>query len=471
MDSIETKIYTLKFSSIALSAVYFFVAFIFTGIDSTAATLTMTISLFVFLNYIWDSKMDLFSFYDWFIVAFFVWGIFFRYILVASDNTDILPKAFPPAVNIPDYHFETSLYVLLAVVSLAIGIISYRCMHGAAFIVDKKVQNEKFALYLEKYNGYWSVLKVITVLLGIVSLIYKITNIRLATAMSFGNYDNVINMIYRFCQFGAFISLKDFFVRKKKAAFLLSMLILVPEIIIGILSAYKSSTIMFVINIAIVMASVNYYNKKLITKYVVVIGALLYFIIPIISMQRINLALGTEHYTIGLNSIIQYNNENNVVRYFSDRFSYYDYIYYITHLNEGVRDIYIDVVGREHDRFLAGIVPRLLNPEKKVVGLGEENTHYLFGYPSYIYTNSSISYVMSAWLSYGIFGIFAVSAIIGFLLCKLETLKNKLPWDMGKYMVYGTILYSCTEGGLVGSLINFLGAYVLINIVLLLRKN
>lgn len=205
-------------------------------------------------------------------------------------------------------------------------------------------------------------------------------------------------------------------------------------------------------------------------KYSVIIILAISIIFPLVSMYRTDLMLNRGFYRFDIASFEEFYNQNSLTKYLTDRFSNYDYDYYVLNLPKSTIDDYNEIVGLEHERFLSGLIPRILYPEKKIVNVGLQITHYIYRVPETVYNNLALSYIGAIWLSYGALGVAILSAFLGYAFCKLESNKYKSFFDFGTYIVYGFCLFDLARSGIAAGILGFIGSYIIINTSLLFVK-
>jgi hypothetical protein len=180
-------------------------------------------------------------------------------------------------------------------------------------------------------------------------------------------------------------------------------------------------------------------------------------------------------YSISLSSVIAYNRNNNILEYYSNRLQYYDEAYYV--VNTEIADIiaYRTEAKGMIARFLAGIVPRALWPNKPIVNNGSFVTYTLLHYPAVQYNNLSIGFLGDAFASYGYLGVLILSFLYAKGIKKLESIRveNKYLYSQLIYLTIGYAMFSYIEGDIVTktiSVVQTIIALLLIKITLGIRK-
>jgi len=186
---------------------------------------------------------------------------------------------------------------------------------------------------------------------------------------------------------------------------------------------------------------------------------------PTISLYRVNLATTGIKQEINYDTIMEFYDKHSMLRYLSDRFCNYDNDYYVLNLPSSTIDQFLSIVGREDERLLSGLVPRVIYPEKKPVGIGLEITHYIYGYPSYVYNNNSMSFIGTVWISYGMIGIIVFSFVLGFSFKRLETLNGNSFYSLGEYMMYGQCWMNIARNGIAPGILGLISVFIMIKVV------
>jgi len=456
----------IRFSSIVATAIYFTMALISYGEINIISSLILSIAFFIFWNFIIGQDYHIFSIYNLFFGLNLLWGTFARYILLGLGVSNIANDAYVHVADVTESHIITSAYILLSICFLALG---------KLFCKKNIVKSQKECTSNIKIS-YYNSLKILRLLqwvafiIIIVVDIYKINNIRLAVEFEYGTYDTFVNFLFDLCSFVAYLSLLEFFLVKKLKSLILSLLILLPNVILSILSAWKGPPIFFIFTLLIIYSWCSSIKMRTQLKYCAIIILVISIIFPVISIYRNDLTLKQSRNNFDIEAIEEFYSKNSLSKYLTDRFSNYDYDYYVLNLPDATVADYNEVVGLEHERLLSGLIPRVLYPDKKIVSVGLQITHYIYRVPETIYNNLSLSYIGAIWLSYGALGVAILSMVLGYGFCRLESMKEKSFFDFGKYIVYGFCLFNVATAGVAADLLGFIGAYVIINISLFFCK-
>jgi oligosaccharide repeat unit polymerase len=432
---------------------YLILNLIIHGLNDELSSIIMSIALFICLVFLYDWELSLFSINNLFIIIFFLVGCFYRYLIIGIYPDRAMYFALHPLADISEFNILTAIVILTSVVFLLIG---YRLNLKKKRIIykTKTLNNKKLS---------FDILLIIYFLMIIVVYLYKFNNIRYAVHGNYGTFDNLFNILSIFNQYIAYIVLCKFFLFKKKKYLFLYLLYLIPLSILSIISAWKG-IIMFellIYFIIYVKLTKNIYIKK----YIIILLLVLFIIYPLISMYRINLQLGYKKYSYDINSIIDYDIKENILQYVSDRFSYYDEIYYVINVNQEKKDLFLENTGLIHESFIYGLIPRAIFSNKKVVNIGLQITHYLMDYPLNYYNNLSISYIGDVWISYGMFGVIIINLIFGLFIGKLEKHDKNKKIFTAKYALLGYSLINFIEGDIAAKAISLLMTIIIISIV------
>lgn len=450
-----------------LSCVFFIIVTLTTEIETIFANFIMTIVCFIFLYKGYSWKESFFSLNNIIVSVFFGFGCIFRYVFLAINPENAMSFAFTPLENKGAYHFYAALCILIALLSYICGN-NLQCNEERQInaVNDKSIQKKIFYAQGLKY------VQLIAVFALFFIYWYKLNNIRIATELNYGTYDNAVNFISIAINYIGYISLFHYLTEHNKKSMVFAICCFLPSILISILFGWKGEIIRLSI-ILIVAYSMIKKNKKSFLHYkkeIIIISLLFSFIYPVISMYRVNLQLQRNYYEYNINSILTYNIENNIARYLTNRFSYYDEIYYVINCDEYKKDIFLEHTGIVHSRFFEALVPRMFNEDKKIVNIGLNVTHDLMGYPITLYNNLTISYIGEIWISYGIIGVAVINFILGYLIKQAERIKRTNILHSGKYLFSLVFTLNFLEGDVVGKIISLLWMFIsmyLIDVVIM----
>lgn len=434
--------------------IYFAINFFVLGLDMALPTLLISIAFLISLLIIYDTNLSPFSCQNLFYIFFLLSGCFFRYLWIGINGNDFLKIAYIPLSNTPGYHTKTSVIILIVVISLAIGLkISKKFLKN-----NKKSYNDmrsypKFA--------YWVLILTYFILL-IIIIGYKLSNLRLSTELSYGTFDNAITTLSYILKFVAYYNLVQYMKDRKPHELLFYLFYVIPIIIISLLSAWKGALIFEIIIICIIYGAIY---KKIKIMHLAWITIAIIFIFPFISLRRINLTYNLNN-KINFSSMFSYLKENNIISYLSNRFSYYDELYYVLNVGESTINSFLDKVGGMTSRLIFAFIPRVLYPDKGIVNTGLQVTHYIYGYPTLIYNNLGITYVGDMWVYYGVLGVIIGNILVGIFIQKMENNNLNTSSNLAKYAVISIFLIGFCEGDLLSSLVQLF----LILIVLFIFK-
>lgn len=432
------------------SFLFFLISNLLLDVNFLAANFIMSLVCFVVIQKAYDRQSSFFTLNNLFVFIFFILGVLFRYLLLTYNFEDAMLFATYPLNNEADYQMITSFCLLIAILFYTLGKSLYRKTH---FIMqNKKIELKQHAQLLRILRS----LQLFGISMLILIFIYKINNLRFAVDGSFGVYDNIINVFFNIVKYIACISFFYFLLMKDKISLIFAAICYVPEIIFSIIMAWKGPILIIAFSLFIALDLVKKSKSQFDIKKIL-LGFLIFSLVyPFVSMYRVNLQLGRDYYDYSLNSIVEYNIENNIFRYISNRFSYYDEIYYVINCSDDKKELFLDNTGMIHERFFGGIVPRIFNEEKKVVNIGTDITHYLMDKPLWFYNNITITYIGDAWISYGLFGVCFINFIIGYFINSLENKKTKNIFFASEYIMICGLLFGFMEGDIAGKLIGFL---------------
>lgn len=434
-----------KFKLLVVAIVYAILIFGLSDSKLILANLLITISLIWGLIFVYDTSQSIFCVKNIFYVMFFGIGFYVRYLVILIDKSSFMSFAPRPLQDIANYHTKTAAVLLAVIITLSI---SYRA------VISKKDNDFLKHLITEKDIFDNLIVKIVYFIFLIVVMAYKFINASAATNASFGNLDNLFNSITVIVQLLAYTSLAYFVKTKKKSYMVIYLFYFVPIIAINIINMWKSGLLFEIIILCIAFHNGITKVKK---KYIIIciVAALIAF--PVISMLRDNDRYNSG-YDVSVDSIIEYNIENNVFKSYSERMAYYDETYYC--LNTSPDDIkaYQDQAGGIISRFFAGIVPRAIWKNKPIVNSGKYITYTLLHYPSAIYNNLTVGLISDCYLSYSYIGIIIILFIFGRLLVNLEKFKfnNNGMYAQGVYLTIGRVFFTYMEGDIAAKTLSLL---------------
>ena len=460
---------------LTLSMLYLFLNTISTIKNSESvgmlfAHLIMTIAFFISVRYIYDRSQSLFSINNLIFLIMIGVGFFSRYYLVNLFPGLLMDFAPIPLQNNEVFHIKTSLATLIMVISFACAY-NIKFFFGNSRTYQSVGESDlgKSYDFHDAINSYKAVL-----LFGICLLIgygYRFNNIRSSTFLNFGTYDALFGIFTTMAKGLAYAFLVEFNRKRNIKNLLLYSAYIVPTIILAFLQAWKGAILYEALIVCIIFSEGI---RKLKKRYIVLLILVAIVVFPAISMIRDNAKYATT-YSINLSSVIAYNRNNNILEYYSNRLQYYDEAYYV--VNTEIADIiaYRTEAKGMIARFLAGIVPRALWPNKPIVNNGSYVTYTLLHYPAVQYNNLSIGFLGDAFASYGYLGVLILSFLYAKGIKKLESIRveNKYLYSQLLYLTIGYAMFSYIEGDIVTktiSVVQTIIALLLIKLALGIRK-
>lgn len=437
-------------NSFFISFLFFLTTIIFLDVNFLAANFIMSLICFLIVNNAYDRNSSFFALNNLFVFIFFILGVLLRYLVLSNNFEDAMHFATFPLNNDPSYQLITSFCLLIAIILFIFGKAVYRKTHIISG--SKKIE----LIQAGKFLGILRILQTLGFFLLIFIFSYKLNNLRFAVDGSFGVYDNIVNIFFTIVKYIACISFISFLMLKDKISLLFSAICYMPEVIFSVIMAWKGPILIIVFSLFIALDIVRRRFNQFEIKKILLIFSIFFLVYPVISMYRVNLQLERPYYEYNFDSIIEYNVENNIFRYISNRFSYYDEIYYVINCNDEKKEVFLDNTGLIHERFIDGVVPRIFNEDKKVVNIGSDITHYLMDKPPWFYNNITITYIGDAWISYGFLGVGFINFIIGYFINSLEREKTKNIFSASKYIMISSLLFGFMEGDIAGKYIMFL---------------
>ncbi len=417
----------------AIPILYFLMLIFVGGLNALLPSLIMTLAFFVSINYVYDHNQSLFTISNIICIVGFFIGFFLRYLIIAFEPSRLTVFAPYPLIGDMYGHLKTSLYLLLFIVVYAFFL---RMSKRNSFVLQENQNNLENTI-----NDFWTIVVYIGVL--VVSFTYTFINIRLATQLDYGNYDQLFRFVGSIVKMFAYAHLYLFAKRKSKENLLCYLLYIVPTIYMSFIAAWKGT---FFIEILVLCIVFHTGIKKIKKKYIIFFAFALLTIYPVISMMRDSYRYGTVvNYNVA--SMMNYNINNNVFFYYTDRLAYYDETYYALNVSSSIVEEYKASAGSILGRFFSGIIPRVIWNDKPVVNVGSHVTYVLLRYPISIYNNLTIGLLADGYLDNKMIGIIGVAMLFGWLVGKNENRSHSKDVLMQSYyVVFGKALYGFLEG-------------------------
>lgn len=437
----------LKISKKILIFDILFILFAFLGSDAEMIipNLIMGLAFFITSVAIYDFKESVFSLKNLFVLVFLYVGIFMRYLFILYYPEYFQDFAPYKISDSAEFHLLASLAILLFVMVFALSL---------RFPIVNIWENTSVKNWVLLNN------KQIILYSFTLALIYayKFNNLRYATELNYGTYDNLINAIMGMIQILAYSFLVIYIDYKKKKYIILYLMYLLPVLLLYSINMWKSG---FFFEIIVILMALGFKGKKISKKWFVVIFLTLVTVYPFVTIRRDNILLNNNN-RITVQEIINYNLNNNIMIKYSNRFQYYDETYYC--INASVSDIenFQSAAGSISERFFAGLIPRALWPEKPVVNVGKYITYNFLHYPSNVYNNLSVGFISDAYLSGSYLGVIFYTIFIAILVSYVMAIKkNKSNYLLvGLYLVSSRTIFSYMEGDIAAKSISIVQIFV-----------
>lgn len=426
------------------SLLYLLLLCLFSHGEYISSNVIMSISFMISVIFIYDNSQNLFSVNNLIYLIMFGVGFFTRYLIILIKPDLLMSFAPRPLHPTNVFYFRTSIVILLFVIAFASARhVSFRLRKTRKTIQS---ENKKEWNLSDDIDDICESRLAATVFMvtAVIGFGYRFTHIRISTEINYGNLDTMFGLFITMAQVLAYGFLIQFNRNHRKRYLSLYLIYLIPTVVLSFLQAWKG-TLLYESLIACIVFSESI--RKLRVRYIVLIATIAFFIFPSISMLRDNLRYATE-YSINLGSIIEYNRNNNIFEYYSNRLQYYDEAFYVVNTDYGDIVAYRNEAKGIITRFFSGLIPRALWNDKPIVNNGRYITYTLMHYPLTVYNNLSVGFVGDAYASYGIIGVI----LFGFFFSKgitfLERMQadKKTSFHRAMYLSFGSIFFSFVEG-------------------------
>ena len=405
-------------------------------------------SLVLLIGY--DYHNSLFSINNIFISVFYLLGVFLRY----SINL-LIPDTFQDfsTIHLEDsssLHIKTVLILILTFLFYRLGRLVKQRKVLRDYNEEKDVRyreiDEKSELELNNQilliAGYF--------ILWIIVYFYKIRYFSSAVSDSYNTFDYLITTLTLYIKFVAYYELFVFLTQKKYKALIIYLLYFVPEVMISLLNAWKSTVVLEIMAFFIMS---QLCNVKIKPKTYIISGIGFIFVYYFVTVYRWFLIHGGV-LDISLNSFVSYLKADFFVQV-SDRFQIYDLLYYTFNAPETMLSYVRNNTPTILSAFVKSIIPRVLWPGKGVVNnLSIVIKQYFFGHVG-VYSNSNVTYLGTAYISYGLFGSCIFSFLYGWL-SEVLSLKNYSGYDCAKHVLLAIGVLQIYEGNIAGKVISLL---------------
>jgi len=443
--------------SILAMMLYFLLLQVLDRGQHSISNLILAFSFCLIAQYLLNSEEDIFTVEKIIIYLFFVFGIFFRVILIKIFNEDFQSFAYVKLANKELYFINTSVIILISILFFIIGkkISKYRKIIKIVIINNTKFKEHLLILFY--------------IILILITLIYKFNNIRLATSGYFGIYDNFVGMLSSLAGFISIVFLVKFFKTKSIKYIILYLLYIIPEIIISFINAWRGPIVFDILLFFVALNAMKVKYNKTIT--ILLILSIFLITFPLITMYRTNLSYNKKIYEINVSNAVNYLSKNNLFRYLSGRFGYYDEIYLACNIDEATKIVYRNTSGLIHENILVGFIPRMIYTSKKIINIGRINAIILTKLPEKVYNNIAISYIGELFINYSYWGVAIFNLLLGFIIGYINKMKDSNKTiSISKYAFYGFTIIGFLEGDLAAKIIGLLSMVILINLVCFIFK-
>jgi len=303
----------------------------------------------------------------------------------------------------------------LASITLLASIISlFFIITGYELVIKSKTKPDRMINF--KFEIPW-IIPLLFILIGVP--VYALIN-RISAVQSI-NVNSLVTLL------GTFLILMIFYlgefsiVKRKHVLILISLLSVIIIVIIGFFNAWKGSIVLlFEFILLYIYISSKKQFRKIFILSLVFISITILGVIPIISTYRTNLILHkstslevlvADSYSMSIGNLI-----SNEMIYLSNRFAYFDEEYVAMSMNRSEIDYYRSQVPNPVFSMFSFLFPRFLWPEKPIISTGRQNAIIVAKIPSYVYTNTAISFVGELYLRTGWLGIIFWSFIYGIMM-------------------------------------------------------
>lgn len=443
------------------SIIYLLLLCVFSHGEYLLSNIIMAVSFTLSVIYIYDHSQSLFSVNNLIYLIMFAVGFFSRYLIILINPT-LLMEFAPRPLNPKEYYYlNTSIVIFLFVVAFALARnVSFR-LRGKSKTLQIEDKQE-WEIPEDLFESRFTV--VLFWVSAIIGFGYKFTHIRIATELNYGNLDTLFGLFITMARLLAYGFLIQYNRNRKTRCLFLYLGYLIPTVVLSFLQAWKG-TLLYESLIACIVF--NEGIRRLKARYIVLIVAVAFLIFPSISMLRDNMRYATG-YSINVSTILEYNRNNNILEYYSNRLQYYDEAFYVVNTDPTDIAAYRNEAKGIITRFFSGLIPRALWNDKPIVNSGRYITYTLMHYPSTVYNNLSVGFIGDSYASYGIVGVI----IFGFFFSKginyLERMQDrkKTSFHRAVYLSFGNIFFSFIEGDIAAKSISI----VLLLIVILFAR-
>lgn len=406
-------------------------------------SLIMAVSLYITLAYIYDFDSSIFTMSNIICVIGLFLGFYTRYVVCILDPSRLTDFAPFPLEESFNGHLKTSALLLVFVICYA--------------LMKRHIQ-KKEAVY--KYTREESLpctnsfrVAIVYLLLVCVYEFYNFRNINTAVELSYGTYDQLFRLMGYIVKIIAYIYLFQFSQKKRFRSFALYLCYLCPAVTLALIQAWKGSILIEILVFCIVFQG---NSKRIKTRFVVIVLAALVVVFPLVSMIREYYKYGTS-LDLSVSALLKYNSKHNVLKFYLDRFSYYDGIYYVANTSKNLITEYKLEAGTIVQRFLSGIIPRFLWPDKPIVNVGKYVTYILLKYPTTTYNNLTVGLLADAYLDAGAVGVAIIGLFFGYLVAQNEKHHNSSNVVFKSYyIVLGQALFGFLEGDIASKVLGMI---------------
>ena len=436
-------------TNLFLPWMYFMILTFFGNYECYISNAIMSIALYITINYIYDYERNFFSSVNFLCTIGLYIGIFTRYFVCIINEAHLTEFAPYPLASVPSHHIKTSMVSLIFIFTYA-----------AAYTHEKKKyilmehSSEKMQLQLENQTLTSKKCVIAYLCIQLIVIVYKLMNIRLATELSYGTFDQFFRLVSMVAKFFAYTYLYLYSIERKNKTLILYLIYIIPTLYLAIVSAWKGSIFFEIIVLCIVF---NVGRKRIKKRYIIPVLFGMFFVFPIISMIRESYIHGTD-VSLKFSNLLKYNLEHDFLYYYIKRLPYYDGLYYAINVDPSISMQYKKAAGSIIARFFSGLIPRALWHDKPIVNVGSYVTYVLLRYSKLVYNNLTVGFLADAYLDSKVLGVSLSGYFYGLLVGKNEKnfAYNKNAFSLAYYLTLWQALFNFWEGDIAAKSINLI---------------
>ncbi len=438
----------------AIATFYFLVAGLAGGIDLLPASMVMTICLGITMFAIYDRKRSILSMFNLFVVVFLIVGFFLRYIVVLLAPAKLAAFSLSVVESSSTDHFTTAILLLIFIVPFAIVVSIFRKTQRST--IESNRVNRIDGAILDSTP-------VLILFLGC-NVIYVILQIQFgqdAADFSINTHSSLIGffeMIVRLMGY-AFLAA---WVKGRKTKHLLLYAVYAGTIVTFAFVQHWKGPILY--ELLFFFAIVGIKSRRGVAIFGLLGLTALLVVVPVIAVMRQNEASQIAK-PITFETIVSYNEDQNVFVYVVDRFGYYDEAYFVASLDVDNISSFRQSSVSLPERLLAGLIPRALWKEKPLINTSDDVTYKLVAIPADIHTHLTVGYLGESYAYGGVIGVIILSALLALCFGLLEyrlCYKGADAPALGVYYLLGSTLLGFTEGDIAAHYLGLVGVIVLL---------